>query len=268
MNNQNLLLNYCQGTLEQGSFYAMSTETPILNVMPFKRVHGNSYSWNVVDKFLNTGIRALGEEAVADEMSVGKITKEMKIMNNSCKVDRAVSIMNDLTSAKAEAQALGMKSMGNRFEAEVVTALNGYATNDEAGVVISAELSVDSLDDLIDSVDGCNFLFVNKKGHRALKKLLKEYGQAPETIDSFGKRVTAYNGIPVIVSEAMANGAVLAVKFAEDGVTGVTCNGITTYEYTQNVFDITDTELIYQICPMVRNSFGFLKLPAGTRAKK
>lgn len=43
-------------------------------------------------------------------------------------------------------------------------------------------------------------IFVNNKGYRKLKTLLKEEGQQPKTIEHFGIRVIAYNGVPVHVS--------------------------------------------------------------------
>lgn len=266
---QNTLLNYCVGTLAEGSYYAMSTATPILNLLPFTKIHGNSYSWNVIDTLLPTEHRDLGQDIVADEMAVTKVTKPMTILTNSVKVDRAISVMNDLSSAKAEAQALAMKSSGKALEGYVVESLRAYATNNEAGVKFNEALSINVLDDMIDTVEGANIIFVNKKMHRNLKALLKDEGMQPETTESFGKRVVAYAGIPVHVTDALNDYEVLVVKFADDGVHAVTPAGLNVYEKTVGVFDITDTELIYQICPKVKNAFAVLETtPSTLKGKK
>lgn len=97
---QKLLLNYCQGTLEQGSVLAMEKSTPIVGVMPFKEIKGNAYSFNVVDTLISTEHRELGQDVVADEL------KELMILTNSVKTDRALGVMSDITDIMAEGQNL------------------------------------------------------------------------------------------------------------------------------------------------------------------
>ncbi|WP_404989333.1 hypothetical protein, partial [Clostridium culturomicium] len=59
------LLNYCQGTLEKGAVLAMEKGSPIVGAMNFKQIHGNAYSFNVIDTLLTTNHRELGADVVA-----------------------------------------------------------------------------------------------------------------------------------------------------------------------------------------------------------
>ena len=138
----------------------------------------------------------LGQEVAPNELQSTKVTKELVILTNSAKVDRALTVMSDLTAIKAEAQHLAKVSSGKALEQKVILELKNYLANDVAGKKFTGVLDTDLIDDAIDYVDGATMIFVNNKGHRALKKLLKSEGQAPETIENFGKRVIAYNGIP------------------------------------------------------------------------
>lgn len=257
---QKNLLNYCQGILEQGSVLSMEQGTPVVGAMTFQEIRGNAYSFNVVDTLLPTEHRELGQEVAPNELQSTKVTKELVILTNSAKVDRALTVMSDLTAIKAEAQHLAMVSSGKALEQKVILELKNYLANDVAGKKFTGVLDTDLIDDAIDYVDGATMIFVNNKGHRALKKLLKSEGQAPETIENFGKRVIAYNGIPVHVSHDLGDEEMLVIRFTEDGVHGITNGGIKVYETAVGVHDITDTEILYNVVCKTKNAFAKVEM--------
>mgnify|MGYP004561138061 FL=1 len=259
---QNTLLNYCQGTLEQGSVLAMEKGTPIVGAMPFKQIKGNAYSFNVVDTLIPTDHRELGQDVTANELASTKVTKELVILTNSVKTDRALGVMADVTDIMTEGQTVAMISSGKALEKKTILALKDYLTNDQAGKKFTGALTTDLIEDAIDYVAGANMIFVNNKGHRALKKLLKAEGMQPETIDSFGKRVTAYGGIPVHVAHDLADNEILVVCFGDEAVHGITNGGLKVYESEQGVFHVADTELLYNIVCKVKNSFGVVEFTA------
>lgn len=258
-NTQKTLLNYCQGTLEKGSVLSMERGTPIVGVMPFIQIKGNAYSFNIVDTLLPTEHRELGEDITANELASTKVTKDLIILTNSVKTDRALGVMADITDLMSESQHIAMVSSGKALEKKVIEALRGYITGTQAGKKFTGALTVDLLDDGLDFVPDANMIFVNNKGHRALKKLLKAEGLQPETVESFGRRVVAYNGIPVHVSHDLADNEVLIVNFNEDAVHGITNGGVKVYETEQGVFHVTDTELLYNIVCKVKNSFAIVE---------
>ena len=85
--------------------------------------------------------------------------------------------------------------------------------------------------------------------------MLKAEGQASETVESFGRRVQAYNGIPVHVAHDLKDNEILMIRFTEDGVHGITNGGLKIYENTVGVHDVTYTELLYNVVCKTKNSF-------------
>ena len=259
------LLNYCQGTLAQGSVLSMEKGTPIVGAMPFKQIYGNAYSFNVIDTLVSTEHRELGEDIDAEIIQPTKVTKELMILSNSVKTDRALGIMSDLTDIKSEAQNLAMISSGKALEKKVISELKSYLQKSEAGKEFNGALTTDLLDDAKDHVNP-NIIFVSNKTHRALKKLLKAEGQMPETVENFGRRVIAYDTIPVHPTHDLADNEILMVRFGEDGVHGITNGGLQVYEKEVGVNYVTDTELLYAVVCKTKNSFAKLTV-TGLRSK-
>lgn len=252
---QKNLLNMVHGTLEQGCIMAMSTATPLVGALEVVEIKGNSYAYNVVDTLLPTAHRELGEEVVANEMQTEKVVRELKILSNAIRTDRVYGVISDITDVKAQSTELAMVSNGKAFEKETIKELKSLEAQGVAGKKFTGALTVDLLDDALDYVNGANLIFTNAKGQRALKKLLKTEGQALETIDSFGKRVVAYNGIPVHVSDDLTDTEILVVRAELNGVHLITNGGLVAYEQQENIFDVTYCELLHQVCAKTKNAF-------------
>lgn len=260
---QKNLLSYCQGTLEKGSVLSMATATPVVEAMPFIQIKGNAYSYNVVDSLLPTEHRELGEDVVASELESTKVTKSLVILTNSVKTDRALGVMSDITDIKAEGQHLAMVSSGKALEKKVIAELKDMLTKDIAGTKLIGELTIDLVDDALDAVPNANLIFVSNKSNRALKKLFKaEEGYTPVQMEAFGRRVVSYNGVPIVVSQDLADNEILVVKFSEDGVHGITNGGLRVYEKELGVFHVADTELLYNIVAKVKHSFSLVEFGA------
>ena len=210
----------------------MEKGTPIVGAMAFTQIKGNAYSWNVIDTLLPTNHRELGEDVIASEIEPKKVIKSLSILTNSVKTDRALGVMSDITDIKAEAQDLAMISSGKALEQFVIIELKNYLRTDTAGKNFEGALDSDLMDDCMDYCEP-TIIFVSKATHRALKKLLKSEGQMPETIENFGKRILSYNGVPVHVSKDLEDNEILMVRFAEEGIHGITNSGLQVYENLQ-----------------------------------
>lgn len=255
------LINYCTEDLAKGSVLSMEKGTPLVKMMPYKKVRGNAYSYNIINTLIPTEHREVGTDvANAHELEPIKKTVTLKVLTNRAQVDRAMSIMSDVTDLMAEQQAIGMLSLGKALEKHCLGELQTYAKGGTVGKEFKGVLSVDLLDDAIDFVQqGANAIFVNNNTHRALKKLLKEEGYA-ETMESMGKRVMAYNNIPVFVSHDLADNTVIIARIGEDAVHGITNKGLVTYNTEKGVMQVTDTELIHNIVVKTTNSFAVIKV--------
>lgn len=264
--NQNSLLNLVQGTLEKGSVLTMSTATPVVDVLEFTQISGNSYSYNIVNDLIPTEHRELGQDVDAHDMKTEKKTIPLKVLTNSIAVDRALGVMQNITDIQAESQQLAMVSSGKALEKFVLTRLDEELTADTSGKKFTGALTIDLLDDALDYVrgirEGKGIIFVNHKTKRALTKLFKAEGYTQTTIDVFGRKVTEYDNVPIMVSHDMADNQIFVVKFGLDAVHAITNGGLKCYNYDKGVFKITDTEMLYNIVCKTKTSFAKIEVTA------
>lgn len=264
-NMQKNLLNYTRTDLERGSVLAMEKSCPLVSAMEFKQVSGSAYAWNVINDLLDTKVRELGESVVSGEMETVKVVRPLEIISNSCKVDRSISIMEDITSVQSEAQALEMASMGKAVERKIIADLKKFITDDTAGKEFAGALDMTILEDCFDYCEP-NLILANPKTIRAMKAILKAEGYIDNDIESFGKRVSVFNGVPIHVSKDLVDGEVLMLRLdIEAGVGAVTNKGVVVYNRVENVFNVTDTEFIFTTIVKTSNSFGLVKPVAKVR---
>lgn len=263
---QKNLLNLVHDTLAKGSVMAMSTATPLIELLPFTEISGNAYSYNVIDTLLPTEHRELGQDVDASEMQTKKDTVELCILTNSSKVDRALNVMQNITDIQAEAQDLAMKSSGYALEKKVIARLDEYITSEKAGVKFEGALNLDLLLDARESVIGLNekngAIFCNTKTQRKIKQVAATQDGYLTTIEQFGKNVAAFDNIPVVSSPQIADNTIYFVKFADDGVHGITNGGLKVYNYDRGVHLITDSEMLYNVVAKTKNAFAKIEIAA------
>ena len=263
---QSNLLNLVQGTLEKGSVLTMSTATPIVEAMEFTQISGNSYAYNIVNDLLVTEHRELGSDVLPQEMLTEKKVVPLKILTNSVQVDRALGVMQNLNDIQAESQQLAMTSSGKALEKFVLSRLDEELVATTSGKKFTGALTIDLLDDTLDYVrgirEGTGLMFVNPKMKRDLTRLFKAEGYNQGTIEAFGRKVIAYDNIPVMVSDDMTDGHIFVVKFGLDAVHGVTNQGLVCYNYDKGVHKITDTELLYNVITKTKSAFAKIEITA------
>lgn len=263
---QKNLLNLVHDTLAKGSVMAMSTATPIVELLPFTEIQGNAYTYNVIDTLLPTEHRELGQEVEAAEMQTVKDTVELVILTNSSKIDRALNTMQNINDIQAEAQDLAMKSSGFALEKKVIARLEEYLRTEKAGVKSQGKLTLDLLLDAREAVTGLNekngAIFCNVKTLRKIKKVAAAEPGYITSLEQFGKNVTAFDNIPVVASPQVAENVIYFIKFADDGVHGITNGGLQVYNYDRGVHLITDTELLYNVVAKTKNAFAKIEVTA------
>ena len=268
---QQNLINLVQDTLAKGSVLSMATATPVVELLKFTEISGNAYRYNVIDTLLPTNHRELGEDVDASEMQTITDTVDLKILTNSSKVDRALGVMQNITDIQAESQGLAMVSSGYALEGFVLNRLGEYLETNKAGVKFTGALNTDLLMDARESVLGLNedngAIFCNAKTQRLMQKVAQtEMPGYVSDITQFGKKCKAFDNLPIVVSEQVKDGEIFFVKFAEDGVHGVTNGGLKVYNYDRGVHLITDTELLYNVVAKVKKSFAKIEFTA-TKSK-
>jgi hypothetical protein len=184
-----------------------------------------------------------------------QMTANLKILGGDADVDNFLqATYADPNDLEAEVIAKRAKAVGHLFSD---TFYNGDSSvnakafdgltktlNTSAQEVIAgangAQLTVDLVDQVIDLVapGRPDALLCSKRTRRKLSSLRRATGNLLETtVDAFGRHVTMYDGIPVLVddfvSDAQAQGtsgnvcsSLYAVKFGMDGVMGLEHGGI------------------------------------------
>ena len=272
MTQQKNLLNLVHGELEKGCILSMATATPFLEIADCMEIKGNSLTFNVVDELVETQHRELGEDVEAVEIAPKKATVELKILTNSIKTDRALNVMNDVTEIHAQQTEIAMKSSGKALEKFIFNRLNEDITGSLAGKKFTGSaLTLDLLDDAIDYVsatrEGKLAIFVNPKTKRAITRLFMEQGYTPNNIEACGRQVSAYDNIPMFISEDLADNEIFVCRFGLDALHLITNGGLKTYADQRGVFLVTDVELLYNVIPKVTNCFAKVEVSPMARKK-
>jgi len=241
-----------QGTVME--LYARASD--LMQYIPFQDIPGNSAMFNREIKLPSAGFRAVNEPYSESTGTVDRVQESLTIAGGDVDVDvflmktgggnqrsaqesmqiKSLSLALTKTMIKGDSEAtpkefdgLQVRCIGNQL----------VANSTESG---GGALSLAKLDELIDAVEDPTQLLMNKTMRRRLSgaaRLTSVGGYITFTLDSFGRRVTAYNDIPILIAdkdnnyddimpftEAAASGSsvctsIYCLSFATNGVVGL-----------------------------------------------
>lgn len=230
-----------QDMLQAGVIETMEKTSGVLARLPFVEVIGSGYAYNVMEDLPEVGYRAVNNGYTANPIEVTQHVENLVILGADADVDvymvRTHSNVNDLRALQTSAKA---KAVARKFEQDffsgtgasnTLKGLDQRITDTVAGVEIKKALSLDALNELMDTVvDGASALFMSKKMRRDVLNLLQASNHYIENgTDDFGRMVTKYNGIEIVAVEdsLIPAGKIYAVRFGEDQyVHGLSNGGI------------------------------------------
>jgi hypothetical protein len=232
--------------------YAKASD--LMQYIPFEDITGNSLVFNREQTLPAAGFRALNEAYSEGTGTVDRVTEVLAIAGGDLDVDvflmktgnanqrgaqeamkiKALSlamtktmIKGDVESTPKEFDGLQVRCIGNQLVGNAATA---------AG----AALSLGKLDEVIDTVDEPTHLLMNKTMRRRLSaaaRLTSVGGYITYDLDAFGRRVTRYNDLPIIIADKDNNyddimpftetststntTSIYCLSFAENGVVGL-----------------------------------------------
>jgi len=235
--------------------YAKSSD--LLQYMPFESISGNSMVFNREQTLPAAGFRALNEAYTEGSGTVDRVTEALAVAGGDLDVDvfliktgnadqrgtqeamkiKALSlamsktiVKGDVESTPKEFDGLQSRLIGNQLIAAGTT---GAGDN----------LELTYLDKLIDEVDEPTHLLMNKTMRRRLSaaaRLTTVGGYITYELDAFGRRVTKYNDLPILIvdkdnnyddimpfTELSSDGtsatstSIYCLSFAENGVVGL-----------------------------------------------
>lgn len=278
------LLNLVHSELEKGVVLTAQENSTILGLIPTIDTNGAmSYSYNVVDSLRDdVAFREIGEQ-YEGSYSISELkTETLKILSADVKIDRIFTdgIIGNANDVLVEQTTQATISIADKFEKNFFygadsKGFKGLETRiaDGIGKQFEGALSMDLLDEVLDHVrytKGDIVLAMNAKTRRQLTKLMRESNVTTNNVDLFGKSVTKYDEVVILVSEAVKDGELFAINFNEIlGVSMLTSKGVQVneqgYRGTQKV---TAVELVSAIKTSHPRCFAQLKISSARALKR
>ena len=233
--------NLSQDMLTKGVIETMEMTSGVMARLPFVEVVGSGYAYNVMEDLPAVGYREVNSGYTESTANVTKAVESLVILggdsDTDCFLQKTHSNFNDLRALNTQAKA---KATARKFEADffagngesgALKGLDKRITDGIAGKEIKKALSLDALNELLDTVvDGPDAIFMSKTMRREVLKLLQENSHYVENgTDNFGRPVQYYGGVEIVpVDDSLIPaGKVYAVKFGADQYThGLSNSGI------------------------------------------
>ncbi len=241
--------------LLRGVIDTIVKESSILQLLPFMEVNGTTVTYNREATMPAASFYDVGDTWTEATPTFTQITASLKILGGDADVDNFLQTTytnpNDL---EAEVIAKRAKAVAHLFSDTFYngdTAANAKAFDGLTKVLTATgqeltaganggQLTVEWIDQLIDQVvpGRPDALLCSKRTRRKMSSLRRATGNLLETtVDAFGRHVTMYDGIPVLVDDFISDGqtqgssgavcsSLYAVKFGMDGVMGLEQGGI------------------------------------------
>jgi len=213
--------------------YARSSD--VLRTLKFENIQGNALLFNREKTLPNVGFRQLNAGYTEGTGTFDKVNEPLVIAGGDLDVDKFfVDTMGGDQRAVQEAgkvKALSLSwtktfvkgdtsSTEEEFDGLQSRIASGYTVNAGTATVGDA-LSLAKLDEVIDLCENPTHLLMNKTLRRRLSaaaRLSTVGGYITYDLDEFGKRITRYNELPIIIADKdNANDAIMPFTEANPG---------------------------------------------------
>ncbi len=208
----------------------------LLRVTQFINVSGGAYVYNMEGSLPGVAFRGVGEGYTASAGIMNPETERLRISGGDLDVDLAtlkftdedVRGQHELKKVKALSLTIGAKMINGDSLADPreFDGLRVRITGDqllEAGTTNGGDpLTITNLRNLIDQVDDPTHLLMSKKMRNLLSAAATDPavgGYITYTQDEFGRRVTQFDGLPIVVVDYDSNGDQI-IDFNEVGIGG------------------------------------------------
>lgn len=229
------------GDVKRSAVIQMFAEnSDLLRVLPFDDIPGGSLSYNVEGKLPGVAFRGFNESYSESVGIVNPQVEVLKIAGGDLDVDKAI-IKTRGEAVRATHESLKVKAMSLYLTGKILNGdsdadprefdgLRKRITGDQLVPALltspnaNSPLSLEALDAAIDKVDSPTHILMSKDMRRKLTTAARSPtigGEIDFTIDEFGRRVTVYNGLPILIADYDDAGAKI-LDFNEAGPAGGT----------------------------------------------
>lgn len=196
--------------------FAMGSD--ILRTLPFDTIQGNALQYNREETLPGIGFRGVNEAYTESTGVINPLTEPLVIAGGDLDVD--VFILETMgQDQRAVQEAMKTKALALRWSQAIVKGdsatdprvfdglqlrLTGTQKIAAGATANGTPLSLAKLDEAIDAVDSPTHLIMNKTMRRLLTAAARTEsvaGNITYTVDAFGRRVTQYNDLPILILE-------------------------------------------------------------------
>jgi hypothetical protein len=253
-----------------GVVETINTSTTVLDRIPFESITGNAFEYDAEAALPAAAFRAVNAGYTESTGTTAKSTESLVILGGEYVVDRFLQqTRSNLVDLLAEQARMKAKSVNAKYSDTFINgdtavdanSFNGLKKRLTGGQVVSmgtngAAINTDSatrqtffdaLDTLIGLVPGIDVFYTNAAVLAKFRSAARRETFSTSTVDSLGRTVDAYNGVPIVDIGNKADGtpiipqtetqgtstdasSIYAVNFTdslgEQGVVGLTNGGL------------------------------------------
>jgi len=220
-------------TIRAGVIAMFAKSSDLLMALPFKDIAGNAYAYNREGTLPSVAFRGVNESYTASTGVINPLVEALRICGGDLDVDTFL-IKTGGSQVRATQEEMKVKALSAEItralikgdstsEAREFDGLQNRLVGDQlvaAGTTDAGDaLSLAVLDECIDAVTQPSALIMNRTMRRRLSaaaRLSTVGGYITYDLDAFGRRVTRYNDIPILVAYS-DNGGTEPLLFDEQG---------------------------------------------------
>lgn len=212
--------------------YARNSD--VLQFLPFDNISGNSLSYNREDKLPGVGFRGVNQGYSESTGVLNPQTERLTIAGGDLDVDKfIVDTMG--ADQRSSQEAMKVRALALRWGKAFIKGdqdadpreFDGLQKRVQSSMIIDnhatgAGLSLAALDEAIDAVDNPSAIIMNKAMRRRLTQASRDQsvgGYVEFTQDSYGRRMTQYADLPVLIVDEDEEGEQI-LPFNEAGAGG------------------------------------------------
>lgn len=216
----------------------------LLAAIPFRDIQGNAYQYNREGTLPGVAFRGVNESYTASTGVVNQLVESLRLAGGDLDVDTFI-IKTQGPAARAVQEEMKVKSLAAEMTRVLIKGdstsnlreFDGLQARITGNQLISAgstangtALSLAKLDELLDAVPNASVLVMSKAMRRRLTaaaRLSTVGGYITYEVGAFGRRVTKYNDVPILVPYS-DNGGTEPIAFDEAATSG-TATGTSIY---------------------------------------
>jgi len=189
----------------------------LLRVLMFENIPGNALGYNVEETLPGIAFRGVNESFDEGTGIINPKTETLVIGGGDLDVDTSIiktrGAVQRTIQEGMKIKALALFWTKTFFKGDSETEVREFDGLQKrltgTGVVVNGDagLKISKLDEAIDGVDGANYLAMSKSQRRHLTAYGRTLNAISYSIDEFGKQVTMYNEIPILLVDEDNTGA-------------------------------------------------------------